>query len=410
MEQKGQKILCVLLALALVVSCSYLIYDKCFDHKERQKVTLGVENVESNLELVEGKRVGLITNATGVDSNFESTIDILNDAVELTTLFAPEHGIRGAEDAGDTVENGIDSKTGLPIYSLYGDTKQPTPEMLENVDILVYDIQDVGARFYTYISTMYYGMKAAAEKGIPFVVLDRPNPVSGNQVQGCVLEPDFESFVGITEIPQRYGLTCGELAEYMNVEDAIGCDLQVIQMKSWDRDMYYEDTGLPCWVMPSPNLPTPDTAAVYSGTCLFEGTNVSEGRGTTRPFEMIGAPWIDGQQLADAMNAMSLDGIFFRAVSFTPTASKYENEVCQGVELQVIDRDKFDSVKTGVGLLYIIRDLYSDDFAYLETNSIDRLTGGSYIREGTYSLDELYQMFDDSSSQFQQKASAYYLY
>ena len=352
----------------------------------------------------------MITNATGVDSNFESTIDILNDAVELTTLFAPEHGIRGAEDAGDTVENGIDSKTGLPIYSLYGDTKQPTPEMLENVDILVYDIQDVGARFYTYISTMYYGMKAAAEKGIPFVVLDRPNPVSGNQVQGCVLEPDFESFVGITEIPQRYGLTCGELAEYMNVEDAIGCDLQVIQMKSWDRDMYYEDTGLPCWVMPSPNLPTPDTAAVYSGTCLFEGTNVSEGRGTTRPFEMIGAPWIDGQQLADAMNAMSLDGIFFRAVSFTPTASKYENEVCQGVELQVIDRDKFDSVKTGVGLLYIIRDLYSDDFAYLETNSIDRLTGGSYIREGTYSLDELYQMFDDSSSQFQQKASAYYLY
>ena len=242
------------------------------------------------------------------------------------------------------------------------------------------------------------------------MVLDRPNPVSGNQVQGCVLEPDFESFVGITEIPQRYGLTCGELAGYMNAEDAIGCDLQVIQMENWERDMYYEDTGLPCWVMPSPNLPTPDTAVVYSGTCLFEGTNVSEGRGTTRPFEIIGAPWIDGQQLADTMNAMNLDGVFFRAVSFTPTASKYENEVCQGVELQVIDRDKFDSVKTGVSLLYTIRDLYPDDFAYLETNSIDRLTGGSYIREGTYSLDELYQMFDDSSSQFQQKASVYYLY
>lgn len=408
MKAKGKSILCIVLAFAMLISLCYISFE-AITHRPPH-VMLGIDNIDENMELFDNKQVGLITNATGVDSNFESTIDVLNEKVNLTTLFAPEHGIRGAAAAGDNVENEVDEKTGLPVYSLYGDTKKPTPQMLENVDVLVYDIQDVGARFYTYISTMKYAMEAAAENGKTFVVLDRPNPISGDIVQGCVLDEAYEGYVGVTEIPQRYGLTSGELAMFINQEDGIHCDLHVIKMKNWDRSMYYDETGLQTWIMPSPNIPTVDTALLYSGTCLFEGTNVSEGRGTTKPFEIIGAPWINANELAEQMNALHLPGVFFRPTTFTPTTSKFKDESCNGVEIQVLDRASFDSVKTGVSLLYTIRDLYPNDFAYLENHYIDDLTGGDYIRTGEFSPDELYDKFDRSSLAFQEKSKQYYLY
>lgn len=373
-------------------------------------VKLGIDNLQDDFGILSGKRVGLITNATGVDSKFDSTIDILRAHANLTALYAPEHGIRGAVDAGGVVGAETDAKTGLPVYSLYGDTRKPTAEMLANVDVLVYDIQDVGARFYTYISTMQYAMQAAAEKGMPFIVLDRPNPLNGNDVQGSVLEAGYESFVGITHIPQRYGLTCGELAQFMNAEDGINCNLSVVKMSGWDRSMYYEDTGLTCWVLPSPNMPTVDTAEVYPGNCLFEGTNLSEGRGTTKPFEMIGASWIDGQALADKMNALGFSGVHYRATSFTPSASKFSGVSCGGIEVHVTDRTQFDSVLSGVALLYAVKEMYPNDLAFLETNTIDKITGTSDIKNGVYSLDDLKKRFEESSRGFKESSAKYHLY
>lgn len=409
MKGKIKIILSVLLTLVLIFTmCVGCSYQKASNNNETVK--LGIDNLENNLDVFGDLRVGLITNATGVDSNFNSTIDILKANTNLTTLFAPEHGIRGAVSAGDTVGTEIDEKSGLPVYSLYGSTKKPTPEMLSNVDVLVYDIQDVGARFYTYISTMKYAMEAAAENGLPFVVLDRPNPINGTDVQGAVLDEGFESFVGVTDIPQRYGLTSGELAEYINTEDNINCNLKVVKMSNWTRDMYYEDTGLNCWVMPSPNIPTIDTAEVYAGNCLFEGTNVSEGRGTTKPFELIGAPWIDAAALADKMNSYNIPGVYYRATTFTPTTSKFEGKSCNGVEVHVTDRDEFDSVMSGVTLLYTIRDMYPNDFQYLDNGQIENLTGGDYIKNGTYTLEELNEKFKNSSQDFKEYSSKYYLY
>ena len=377
---------------------------------EKAKVRLGIDNLESDFSILSGKRVGLITNATGVDSQFNSTIDVLYKNVKLKALFAPEHGIRGAAAAGASVGTEADEKTGLPVYSLYGSTRKPTDEMLEGIDVLVYDIQDVGSRFYTYISTMEYAMQAAKEHDIAFVVLDRPNPLNGNVVQGSVLEAGHESFVGVTHIPQRYGLTIGELAGFMNTEDNIGCDLTVIKMTGWTRNMYYEDTGLACWVLPSPNMPTIDTAVVYPGNCLFEGTNLSEGRGTTKPFETVGASWVDGQKLSDKMNSLGLSGVFYRATSFTPTTSKFSGVSCGGVEVHVTDRSVFDSVLSGIALLYTIKDMYPGDFKYLDNGQFERLTGTESIRAGTYTLAELKTRFETSSKTFREISSKYYLY
>lgn len=373
-------------------------------------VKLGVDNLSQSMDVLSDKRVGLITNATGVDSNFKSTIDILHEKTKLTALFAPEHGIRGAVTAGGTVGNDVDEKTGITVHSLYGKTKRPTPEMLQNVDVLVYDIQDVGARFYTYISTMKYAMQAAAENNKTFLVLDRPNPINGNVVQGAVLEDGFQTFVGVTKIPQRYGLTCAEVAQFINKEDNINCDLKICKMTGWNRDMYYEDTKLKTWVMPSPNIPTIDSAVAYAGTCLFEGTNLSEGRGTTRPFEIIGAPWIDSTALANKLNGCNLEGVYFRATTFSPTTSKFKDETCSGVEIHVTDRNTFNPVNAGVTMLYTIRDMYPNDFKYLDNGQIKNLTGGDYVKNATYTLEELYNKFDSSSKQFKEASSKYKLY
>ncbi len=408
---KPKKLLALVLAFLLAVQLipGDLRFTADAAEAPQAAVRLGIDNIDDYLDIFADKKVGLITNASGINSSMESSIDVLFEKVELTALFAPEHGIRGTAQDGGSVGNEIDEKTGLPVYSLYGSTKKPTPEMLENVDVLVYDMQDVGARFYTYISTMLYAMEAAQENGKTFVVLDRPNPVSG-KVEGNLLREGYESFVGTLKIPHRYGMTAGELAQYINEEEGIGCDLKVVKMTGWTRDMYYDETGLNTWVMPSPNMPTLDTAIVYPGNCMFEGTTLSEGRGTTRPFELIGAPYIKSTELADALNALNLPGVKFRAASFTPTFNKHANVLCGGVQTYVTDRNTYNSVKTGYAMLYTIKELYPDDFQFRTDNYIDNLSGFDAIRKGTYTLEELFELVDQEAADFQAATEKYYLY
>ena len=331
-----------------------------------------------------GSKVGLITNPTGVTGDLVSTIDALNGhpMVNLKAVFGPEHGARGDIQDGLPVESRVDAATGLPVYSLYGDVRKPTPEMLEEVDALVFDIQDAGARFYTYASTLTHALEAAAENGVSLAVLDRPNPVNGVDVEGGILKPGFASFVGLHPIPIRHGLTIGELARLAN-ED-IGAELQVVTMEGWERGMWFDETRLP-WVQPSPNLPTPDTATVYPGTCLFEGVNVSEGRGTTRPFEYIGTPWIDGAMWAKALNGLGLGGVRFRACHFTPTFDKYHGEACRGVQVHVTDRDAYRPVETGLHMLSTALGLWPHEFQWLPPRDdgrrhFDLLAGSDKIR------------------------------
>ncbi|WJE49769.1 DUF1343 domain-containing protein [Peribacillus frigoritolerans] len=349
--------------------------------KKKQMVSPGIEVLlKEEKNVLSGKKVGLITNPTGIDSKLTSIVDLLHDDpdINLTALFGPEHGVRGDAQAGASVEYYIDEKTGLPVYSLYGKTKKPTPEMLKDVEVLVFDIQDVGTRYYTYIYTMAYAMEAAKENDIPFIVLDRPNPQGGESVDGPVLEPEFSSFVGLYPIPLKHGMTVGELATLFNKEFRIGADLKVIKMKGWKRDMDYDDTGLP-FVLPSPNMPTVSTTFVYPATGLIEGTNVSEGRGTTKPFELIGAPYINSDELAGKLNALRLPGVKFRAASFTPTFSKHAGKLSHGVEIYITDREEFKAVPTGLHIIKTIQDLYPGDFEFLAANNFNLLIGNGWI-------------------------------
>jgi uncharacterized protein YbbC (DUF1343 family) len=336
--------------------------------------------VAEQQSLIAGKRVGLITNHTGIDRRGNHSIDLISKVpgARLTALFAPEHGIRGVIEAGGNVVDTVDERSGVPVYSIYGTVQRPTLEMLKDVDILLFDIQDVGVRFYTFISTMGEGMEAAAGKGIPFVVLDRPDAVGGVRIEGPVLDLKFRSFVGAYPIPIRFGMTLGELAGFHNDRMAKKADLKVVRMKNWKRAMWYDQTGLP-WVPPSPNIPTLASAAVYPGTCLIEGTNVSEGRGTTLPFELIGAPWIDGARLAEEMRKADLPGVIFRPAGFTPTFSKHQGQVCQGVQIIVMERDRFEAVRTGVHLIRAIKSLWPGKFEW-RPSSIDRLSGTDRLR------------------------------
>ncbi|HET7658735.1 MAG TPA: DUF1343 domain-containing protein, partial [Bacillales bacterium] len=323
----------------------------------------------------------------------------------------PEHGVRGGHQAGDYVPYYIDKETGLPVYSLYGPTRKPTPEMLKNVDVLVFDIQDVGTRYYTYIYTMAYAMQAAAENNIPFIVLDRPNPIGGTKVQGPVLDPAYSSFVGMYPIALRHGMTVGELAKYFNKEFQIGADLTVVKMQGWTRSMSYQDTGLQ-FVMPSPNMPTVKTALVYPGMALVEGTNVSEGRGTTRPFELIGAPWIDAESLADALNAKHLPGTHFRPTYFTPTFSKYQGEMCAGIQVHVLNKQAFNPVITGLTVVKTIHDMYPDQFAF-KASHFDHLIGNSWVREGIengMSVSDMQERWQKGLKAFEKKRESYLLY
>lgn len=344
------------------------------------------------LDLVAGKRSGLITNHTGVNGQLQSTVDLFADHpdLQLVALFGPEHGLRGDVQAGDEVASFVDERTGLPVHSLYGTTRatrKPTAAMLEGIDVLVCDLQDGGSRYFTYVYTMAYSLEAAAEQGIPYVVLDRPNPIGGVAVEGNVLHPDFLSFVGAYPLPNRHGLTIGEVATLLNTQFDIGAQLHVVPMDGWRRDSYFWETGVP-WVSPSPNVPTPHTLVVYPGTCLFEGTTLSEGRGTTRPFEWIGAPWIDGHDWAAALNRLQLPGVMFRPVHFTPTFSKHKGIHCQGVEVHVVDPHAFRPVETGLHLLATARAHDEAAFSWVPPHGeggrhfIDLLAGTDKLRLG----------------------------
>jgi beta-N-acetylhexosaminidase len=352
-------------------------------------VKLGLENLlAGQLDRVVGRRVGLVASPSSVDRDLTSTVTILHQHpdVRLVALFGPEHGLRGEAQAGESVSMYTDPSTNLPVYSLYGETHQPTPAMLQGIDVLVFDIQDGGIRFYTYLATLAHVMQAAAEQRLPVIVLDRPTPIGGLKVEGPVLDPAYRSFVGPYPIPIRYGMTMGEIARLFNDVFEIGCPLEIVRLSGWKRSMWFDQTGLP-FVPPSPNLPTLQALTLYPGTCLIEGTNLSEGRGTTRPFEYVGAPWIDAENLALRLNDLELPGVRFRPVYFVPTFSKYRDQPCQGVHIYVQDREKFQPIVTTLHLVACVRSTYPDHFAWREPwvsgghYPIDLLSGGSAVRE-----------------------------
>ena len=376
---------------------------------EANPVRLGIEMIEHHAQLFAGKRVGLITNQTGVNSRLQSAVDILYAQTNLTALFSPEHGLRGAVEAGAPIGMITDRKTGLPVYSLYGDTRKPTPAMLENVDILCVDIQDIGTRFYTYSSTMALAMESAKENNIQFVVFDRPNPIGGLVVEGPVLKTGFESFIGMYPVPVRHGLTIGELAMLVNERFGIHCNLTVIKMDGWQRKMHWQDTGLP-WVMTSPNIPTPDTALLYPGTGLIGATNISEGLGTTRPFELVGASWLDAQAVADKLNDAQIPGVTFRPISFTPRFGKHSEVVQNGVQLHITDRYNYQAVRTAITVLMVMKELSNGQFNYDSVRMFDLAAGESDLRLLTESLPELFTRWQAESQQFQAQSRQYYLY
>lgn len=331
------------------------------------RVVVGLERILSDqISQLKGKRVGLVVNPTSVTPELAHAIDLFHahTDIDLAAIFGPEHGARGDAQYMVDVGEEHDARTGLKVHSLYGKTKEslrPSKAMLEDVDVMVVDIQDIGSRYYTYIYTMSYCMEAAAQFGKEVIVLDRPNPLNGVLVEGNVLNQPLQSFVGRYPIPTRHGMTPGELAQLFNEEFGIKCKLTVVPMRGWNREMWYDQTELP-WVIPSPNMPTLETAAVYPGMCLLEGTNVSEGRGTTKPFEFVGAPWIDAYALAGALTDEKLPGVRFRPHYFTPTWDKCKGERCGGVQLHVTDRDAFRSYATGIAVVKQLRRLGGKSF------------------------------------------------
>ena len=348
---------------------------------------LGVEVfLEDGYKPFIGNRIGLVTNMTGVNQKLTPTIELFVDhpGINLTALYGPEHGIRGDAKEGEGVQSSIDPYTNLPVYSLYGDSRKPTKEMLESVDVIVFDLQDIGSRYFTYIYTMAYVMEACGEQGKQFVVLDRPNPISGDRIEGNLVEEDVRSFVGLLPIPNRHGMTVGELAQLFKYKFGYNCDLTVVPMEGWLRSMYFDDTPV-LWVPPSPNTTNIDMNVLYPGTCLIEGTNLSEGRGTTRPFEWIGAPYVDGQRLAKVFNEKKIEGVIARPISFKPTYQKHMNVICSGIQLHIVDRRILNAWETGLLLIETIAEMYPKDFSFIENGQkkyfFDLLAGSKSIRE-----------------------------
>lgn len=388
------------------------------------KVKLGIdEGLEFPRKYFKDARVGLICNQASVNHQFQHIADLFyeNSEINLTTLFGPQHGIRGdVQDNMIETTHSIDKKTGLPIYSLYSETREPTQEMLDNLDILVYDLQDIGGRVYTFIYTMAYAMKACAKFKKKFIVCDRPNPINGVDIEGDLLESGHESFVGQYPIPMRHGMTVGELAKYFNSEFAINCDLEVLEMDGWDRSYYLDETDSP-WVIPSPNMPTVDTSVVFPGTVYFEGTQVSEGRGTTRPFEFVGAPYINSDKLVEILDSYNLEGVKFRATNFMPTFQKFSGQSCGGVFLHVTDRSIFKPVITGIGLVKAILHLNPNEFKWkeppyeyeYERNPFDVIAGTKKLREYLEKdkpLPEIEKIWKEDELSFRDTRQEYLLY
>lgn len=347
---------------------------------------------EQKLNLIENKNVGIITNHTAILSNGNHLVDEILSLgnVKINALFSPEHGIRGSNFAGEKISNSIDEKTGIPIFSLYGENKKPSKEMLSGIDVLIFDIQDVGARFYTYLSTLILSMEAAAENNILFIVLDRPNPIRGNKPNGPILVDSLKSFVGILPIPIMHGMTFGELALMANeknwLQNNLKVELEIIELKNWRRAVWFDETTLN-WISPSPNIKTINSAITYPGICLFEGTNISEGRGTETPFEIIGSPWLKSNEIISNLKKLKLQGVVFKSENFTPVENfgsknpKYKNELCNGIKIEVIDRNVFDPILVAIALLVEIKKSNSDEFLFKE-KTFDLLSGMPQIRFG----------------------------
>lgn len=377
------------------------------------EIKLGIDRIDEYLYLFSGKRVGLITNATGYNSKGMSTISVLKEKVNLVLLFSPEHGLNGSYREGEKVSNSKDDVTSLKIYSLYGKQKKPTKEMLDQIDILCFDIQDVGSRFYTYISTMAYAMTACAEQKKDFIVFDRPNPISGKIVEGFILKEEFKSFVGLYPIPQRHGMTVGELGLMFNKKFGINCNLNVIPLKNWDRSNYFDETNL-MWLPTSPNIPTAETSLIYSGMCLFEGTNISVGRGTTMPFRYIGAPFFNANSLATRLNEEKIEGVQFFPAYFTPSISIHSGEKCEGVYIVVTDKNKFSSVRCALSMFKIFSSLYKDSFkindAKLKRCGLNLLFGNSFLTEEKIDYKKLFNAMKEDEARFLEIRKPYLLY
>jgi len=379
--------------------------------------------LEKHLNLLNGKKIGIITNQTGISSRGKHIIDELHSVkgVIVLSLFAPEHGIRGEISNGKQVESYFDYSTGIQIWSLYGKNRKPTSQMLKNLDLLLFDIQDIGARFYTYISTLGYAMEAAAENNIEFIVLDRPNPITGVKVEGPVLDLKFKSFVGMYPIPVMHGMTVGELAlmikgeKFMKNMDKL--NLMVIKIEGWKRDMWYDSTGLK-WVRTSPNIKNLNAAIIYPGLCLLEGTNLSEGRGTDSPFEIFGAPWIDSNTLVDKLNSLNINGVKFTPVKFVPKDipgvainPKYENLLCYGAKINITDRNKFLPLKTALLILDTINKTFPEKLILFP--SINRLCGNADLKlhyNKDMTINEIYEKWEKESKEFMKIRKKYLIY
>ena len=371
--------------------------------KNRQPIKLGVERLlTEKIDLLRGARVGLVCNQASVDHGLRHVADLLHQHpdIKLTTLFGPQHGIRGdVQDNMIETAHAADRKTGLPIYSLYSETREPTEEMLRDVDIIVVDLQGVGCRIYTFVYTMANCMRAAKKFGKKLIACDRPNPIGGIQVAGNLLDPAFTSFVGQFPIPTRSGMTDVELGRLFNAEFGIDCDFEAVPMSGWSRELWYDDTDGP-WVLPSPNIPTVDTAGVFPGTVHLEGTQMSEGRGTTRPFELVGAPYINAEDFAAALSSLGLPGVYFRSCVFVPTFQKHGGQACGGVQIHVLDRQTFEPVITGIAIVKTAFDMYREHFRWkdppyeyeYDRNPFDLIAGTSAVREAIERGDSLEQI------------------
>lgn len=390
----------------------------------RHQIKLGLERLpDERVGSLAGVRVGLVCNQASVDHGFRHAADLFHEhsQINLTALFGPQHGIRGdLQDNMIETEHAVDRRTQVPIYSLYSETREPTDEMLSDVDVIVVDLQGVGCRIYTFAYTMANCMRAAKRLGKKVVVCDRPNPIGGEMVAGNVTERGHESFVGQFSLPTRHGMTMGELARLFNGHFGIGCELEVIELGGWSRDLWYEDTDGP-WVLPSPNIPTPDSCKVFPGTVHLEGTQMSEGRGTTRPFELVGAPYIDADKYAEALAALNLPGVVFRSCVFMPTFQKHGGKACGGVQIHVTDRAAFEPVSAGVAIVKTAYDLYRDDFRWkdppyeyeFERNPFDVISGTTEMRaqiERGDSLDSIIASWQPALEEFKRIRREHLLY
>ena len=392
--------------------------------KNRKPVKLGIERLlDEQLKLIQGKRIGLVCNQASVDHRFRHAADLFHQQPEinLATLFGPQHGIRGdVQDNMIETAHATDRKTGLPVFSLYSETREPTEEMLREVDAIVCDLQDVGTRIYTFVYTMANCMRAARRSGKQVIVCDRPNPIGGVLTEGTVLDPAFASFVGQFPVATRHGLTACELATMFNQEFGIGCDLQCVTMSGWSRESWYDDTDGP-WVLPSPNMPTLDSATVFPGSVHLEGTQMSEGRGTTRPFELVGAPYIDAEDYGTALQALNLPGVYFRPSVFLPTFQKHAGKACGGVQIHVTDRETFKAALTGIAVVKTAFDMYRDEFRWkdppyeyeYDRNPFDLIAGTDKVREGIemgMGLEEIESSWLPGLADFRRLRSRFLLY